>query len=252
VAQVLAGESVGVLFRGCIPEDVCSQITARFASSPALGRRVDGVPASYVGAYHYKKHLSDYLSEAENCREEVARIMGAAGAGLLGTAFSKLADDIGQGTKVRVARHDGRDACPLVIRTWANKGEYALSAHEDYSQCSDPDQVEFEVQRGIGDFVVAANGCVASQGADGSLVVWNIRPDDQTKDQLGLRYLGYPYDLRDLEGEQRISVPVSRGDLYFFNAAFVHAVSSIRATGSRVTFSWLMRRHTPREILLWT
>jgi hypothetical protein len=252
LARVLAGDIVGVIFRGYISQKICAEIAARFTSSAALGRRMDGVPASYVGAYHYRKRLSDYLSEAEECREEVGRIMGDAGNERLRMAFSELANYFGGGAIVRVARHDRRDACPLAIRTWANQGEYALSAHEDYSQCSDPDQAEFEVQRGMGDFVVAANGCVASEPGDGSLVIWNIRPDDQTKDRLGLRFLGYPYEIRDLEGEQKLSIQITTGDLYFFNAALVHAVSSIRTTGSRVTFSWLMRRHSGGEILLWT
>src|SRR5258705_1847824 len=84
------------------------------------------------------------------------------------------------GASLRLAEMDGTAACPALIRAWNKEGEFALEPHEDEAQCRDPRQAGFEVQRVLDYEVCAVNMCIEHERG-GRLVLWNVRPDDDTR-----------------------------------------------------------------------
>jgi len=95
--------------------------------------------------------------------------------------------------------------------------------------------------------------CLANQGR-AELHYWNIQPDNDTKARLGVSESGYPYPPEELDGIEKIIVPVEAGDLYFFNGKNVHAVSSpCEVESHRITLSCLMGFKSDNKTLLyWT
>ena len=63
--DVFSGKIAGCLFRGAIDPKACGIIADNFWNSVYLRKRSDGVPGNFLGTYHYKKLLNDYLNEAE-------------------------------------------------------------------------------------------------------------------------------------------------------------------------------------------
>lgn len=251
VVRVLRGEVVGCIFRGVIGQDVCRRVARNFRSHPRLRRRNDDVPAYFLGTYHYRKPLAQYLDEAAAFRNTMHDVFDGCDnvfQQVMSSVTSALASDA---VACRVAQHEGADASEFVMRSWSGSGQFSLEPHDDAAQLAHPLQRGFEIQRVAGP-LVAFNMCLENPGA-GELHYWNIVPDDATRVRLGLQETGYPYPLDVLKGIERLIVPIQAGDIYFFNGKHVHAVGAqAEATGYRSTVSGLMGFIDPRTVIYWS
>lgn len=252
IVDILHGRLAGVVFRSVVPTATCAELTGRFLASPARRARGADVPGEYVGAYHYAKTTDGYLDEAATVRGALDEMldMPASPLAVLRQGLAEvLAED---GVEFRLAQHESREACPAILRSWHGKEQFALAPHEDLGQCVDPRQAGFEIQGAPNHHIVAMNMCLEN-GAGGRLVVWNIQPDQMSRQRLGLQYTGVPYPLECLDGIETMSIDVYPGDIYLFNSAHVHAVEpSADPSSRRITLSGLLGFIDDKTVVSWT
>jgi hypothetical protein len=251
VVDVLHGRVAGMIFRGMVDPRTCADLCQRFWESPALKERPSEELNYYLGAYHYHKTTDQYLDESTAVADELAAVLDVPDNPLevFGTG---LAEALSPNAVVRQARHNGREACAGLLRTWRGRGEFALKPHEDLSQCAEPKQADFEIQRVRQRTVCALNICLEN-GAGGRLRYWNVQPDESSKHELGLHYSGWPYPVELLAGYESIALDVGPGDVYVFNGAHVHAVEpNTEPNSRRTTLSGLFGFVDDRTVVFWT
>lgn len=248
VLDVLHGRRLGVIFRDVIPVAARKDLTERFWASPARQHR-EGEPSHYVGAYHWNKDTATYLDESAAVAEHVRRVIDAPDSPW--NAFRQGVDEVlgKEGASLRLAEQDGRPACAALIRAWDKEGDFSLDPHEDQAQCQDPRQRGFEIQRVCDHQICAVNLCT-EHTAGGRLVLWNLRPDDETRRALGLELTGLPYPADALADFEELRLDIREGDVYAFNGAFVHAVDA--SSGNRTTVSFIMGFTDPQTVVSWT
>jgi hypothetical protein len=252
VVDVLRGRVAGVMFRGVVAPRTCAAIAERFWASP--DRRTRGVeaPGFYLGTYHYHRTTKDYLDDTERVTAALNAVLDVPDDPLT-VFYGGLAEALaGEGVTVRLAEHDGRRACRGLLRSWHGQGEYALAPHEDLSQCSEPKQADFEIQRVVDHHAVALNISLEN-GAGGRLAYWNIQPDLECRRRLGLHYTGSPYPLDTLEGIAMQWVDIRPGDVYVFNGAHVHAVEpNTDPSARRTTLAGILGFIDDKTVVSWT
>lgn len=254
VLDVLRGRVLGVVFRSVIDPAAAAELVRRFWDSPARKRRGGEVCESlgyYVGAYHYHKPTSTYLDESAAIAAELDSMLAVPDEPtrqFRGRLGARLAED---GVTLRLAGKDGRPGCPVLVRHWNATGEFALQPHEDASQCREPRQADFEIQRTLDYHIVAVNMCLEN-GIGGRLVIWNVVPDDQSKHRLGLHYSGSPYPPEVLEGIEAVWLEVRPGDIYVFNGCHVHGVEAGADGSKRTTMAWNMGFCDDDTVVTWT
>jgi hypothetical protein len=253
ILDVVEGRSLGVVFPGFLPPEVCTEVASGFWSSPARRRRGVEAPGYFVGAYHYHKPTEQYLRESAEVEAAVQAVVAPA-ATELARFWHGLGDRVGgDGVTVRRARHGTGEACPWLLRSWHGDGAYALAPHEDRAQCGEPQQADFEIQGVLDHHVVALNICIENEDEGGRLVVWNIRPDRASQERLGLETTGSPYPPEVLEGIGSLALEVRPGDAYVIAGANVHAVESgLSPASRRTTLACLFGRVDDRTIASWT
>jgi hypothetical protein len=246
--DVLAGRRLGVIFRNVIPVAAQKEMAARFWASPALIRRT-GEPSYHVGTYHWNKPIGTYLAESAAVTDQVTDVLNVTDSPW--HAFrAALAEGLsGQDAMLRLAKMNGEWACPALVRAWNKEGEFALEPHEDEAQCRDPRQAGFEVQQVLGFEVCAVNMCIEHEDG-GRLVLWNIRPDDESRRRFGLEHTGFSYPGETLHGIDEIRLDIQAGDIYIFNGRHVHAVDANR--GNRTAVSFLIGFIDERTVVTWT
>ncbi|MFD0579142.1 hypothetical protein [Dactylosporangium darangshiense] len=248
VLDVLQGRRLGVIFRDVIPPAVREDMTARFWNSPGLTRRT-GEPSYHVGAYHWNKPIDTYLAETGKVVQDVMGVLDVADSpwhwfrDRMNTRLSR------DGARLRLAEMNGETACPALVRAWHKEGEYALEPHEDEAQCRDPRQAGFEVQQVLRYEVCATNMCI-EHGSGGRLVLWNLRPDDESRRRFGIEHSGFSYPPETLDGFDRLTVDIRPGDVYVFNGRHVHAVDA--TIGNRTAVSFLLGFIDDETVVTWT
>ncbi len=255
VVDVLRGRVAGVVFRQVIDPTAAAELLLRFWDSPARRQRVGEVCkslGSYLGTYHYHKPTRTYLEESAAIAAHLADVLD-----IPNEPSRWFRDRLGarlaaEGITLRLAEKDGLPACPAHIRCWNTTGDFALQPHEDRSQCREPTQADFEIQRTVNYAVCAVNLCLENNGAKGRLVYWNIVPDDESKTRLGVYYSGCPYPPELLAGIESIRLDIRPGDIYVFNGHHIHGVEAIPASSKRTTVSWLMGFCDDRTVVTWT
>jgi hypothetical protein len=250
VVDVLHGKVAGVVFRGMVSSRTCVELCERFWNSMARKERPSEELNYYLGAYHYHKTTEQYLDESADVADELASVLDVSGNPI--EVFRRgLARALAPVT-VRPASHGGRQACAALLRTWRGRGEFALKPHEDLSQCSEPRQADFEVQRVRDHHVCALNICLEN-GTGGRLRYWNVQPDETTKRDNDLHYSGWPYPVELLAEYDSISLDVGPGDVYVFNGAHVHAVEpNTDPESRRTTLSGLFGFTDDQTVVFWT
>lgn len=248
VLDVLRGRQLGVIFRDAIPPAVRDEMTTRFWDSPGLTRRT-GEPSYHVGTYHWNKPVDTYLAETSKVTEDVMALLDVEG-----SPWHDFRDRMNErlareGGRLRLAEMGGEKACPALVRAWNKEGEFALEPHEDEAQCRDPRQAGFEVQQVLRYEPCATNMCIEHQGG-GRLVLWNIRPDDESRRRFGIEHSGFSYPPETLRGIDRLTVDIRPGDLYVFNGRHVHAVDATR--GNRTAVSFLLGFIDDHTVATWT
>jgi len=252
VVNVLRGEVAGCVFRGVIDPTLCRNIAQNFWTHPQRRQRGDNVAAFFLGTFHYRKPLLEYLDEAAVYHDTLHDVFRGCA-----NIFQNVIESVGSllaknAIAMRVAAHGGRAASEFVVRSWAGTGAFALEPHEDGAQLQDVQQHGFEIQKVGASPVVAINMCLETPGG-GELHYWNIEPDDATRERLGLQDSGYPYPLDALTGFEKLSVPIHSGDVYMFNSKLVHAVAAqATSSGYRSTISSMMGFADPTTVIYWS
>jgi hypothetical protein len=193
--------------------------------------------------------VDTYLSETAEVTESVERLVRMDGSPWIW--FHEIVGDRlkREGATLRIAEMNGRKACPALIRSWDAEGEFALYLHEDMSQCGDPRQAGFEIQRVTQYNVCAPNMCLAN-GIGRRLVIWNVRPDEKTRERLGVTHTRFSYPPSGLVGFKQLRLSVGQGDKYVFNGAYVHAVEASR--GVRANLSFFIGQLDQKTVVTWT
>jgi hypothetical protein len=251
VVDVLRGRIAGVIFRGMVSTGTCEAIAQRFWSSPQLRERGSEEPNYYLGTYHYHKTTEQYLDESAATVAEIENVLDLPGEPM--EPFRRgVAAALGPDITFRLAQHDGREACQALLRSWRGSGQFALQPHDDLSQCREPKQADFEIQR-VGGFRPAALNICLENGAGGRLCYWNVQPDDVSKRRLDVYYTGWPYPPESLAGYEMTSVEINQGDVYVFNGAHVHAVEpNTDEEARRTTLAGLFGFVDDSTVVFWT
>jgi hypothetical protein len=248
VIDVLHGKYLGVIYRDAVDPQVSTSMLQEFWQSQATRRRADA-PSYFLGTYHFNKSVEAYLTESAEINPSVERLVHLPGSpwkSFRDTVDARLRRD---GTELRVAQMADQKACLALFRSWDAEGEFALYPHEDMSQCQDPRQAGFEIQRVVNHEVCAVNICLTN-GPGGRLVIWNIRPDDATKERLGIKHTGFSYPPSELADIEELRVEIRAGDIYVFNGAYVHAVEPTQ--GLRANISFFIGRLDDQTVATWT
>jgi hypothetical protein len=91
--------------------------------------------------------------------------------------------------------------------------------------------------------------CLAN-GIGGRLVIWNVRPDEKTRERLGVTHTRFSYPPSGLAGFKQLRLSVGQGDKYVFNGAYVHAVEASR--GVRANLSFFIGQLDQKTVVTWT
>ena len=253
VVDVLRGRLAAYHVEGFVPLDTCRRIMLNFWESsgrtPRYGEGEDGVEAYLVGASHYGKPTMTYLEEALACREHVE--------GLYADVINPVAqfrETIGaeSGLIVRAASLNGLPAGDSKGVYWNNVGTFLLEPHDDLAQVKDPIQSDFEIQQV--NRVMAVNVYAAVPQGSGQLRVWNIEPDNETLEDLGLSGVGFPYPPELLEEFPSTTIAVGTGDLCVINGNLIHAVvrGNTATPKNRLLLTCFMGLNFQNELIWWT
>ena len=254
VFEVLNGNLAAYLVRGFVARDICRHIEATFWAStgrvPRYGEGEDGVEAYLVGASHYGKPTLAYLHEVLACKSAVEGLYTGTVNPL--TAFREILAASCDTMKVRAAELDGLPAGDCKAIYWNNFGPFLLQPHDDLAQVKDPIQADFEIQQVVR--VMAVNIYAAVPERSGQLQVWNVEPDDETRAELGLTGVGFPYPPELLSEYPATVIEVETGDLCVVNGNLVHAVMRGDATSpkSRLLLTCFMGLNFNHELIWWT
>jgi hypothetical protein len=255
VFDVLGGRLAAYRIRGFVAPEVCRRIVENFWASeqrtPRYGEGEDGVEAYLVGASHYGKPTSQYLEEARACEAAVANLYS--GTVNPASVFREaLVSASGGALKARPAMLDGIPAGDTKAVYWNNVGNFLLEPHDDLAQVKDPVQSDFEIQQAVR--VMALNIYAEVPADSGQFKIWNVEPDDQTRDELGLTHVGFPYPAELLDEYPSLIVPVETGDLCVANGNLAHAVlrGNPGAPKRRLLITCFMTLNFNDELIWWT
>ena len=255
VFDVLRGDLAAYRIRGFVPLDVCDRIVQNFWASeqrvPRYGEGADGVEAYLIGASHYGKPTMQYLEEARECSEAVESLYSGTISPI--SAFrGEIASDRRHLAGLRPASLDGLSAGDSKAVFWNDLGSFLLKPHDDLAQAKDPIQYDFEIQQAVR--VMALNVYAQVPEGSGQLQIWNIEPDDETREELGLTNVGFPYPAELLDDYPSIVIPVETGDLCVVNGNLVHAVlrGDSRAPRKRLLLTCFMTVNFANELIWWT
>ena len=251
VFEVLNGNLAAYLVRGFVPLEICRRVETNFWAStervPRYGEGEDGVEAYLIGASHYGKPTLTYLNEVFACKAAVESLY-------TGTInpVAAFRDTLATSIKVRAASLDGLPAGDCKAVYWNNVGTFLLEPHDDLAQVKDPIQADFEIQQV--DRVMAVNIYAAVPERSGQLQVWNIEPDDETRADLGLTNVGFPYPAEVLTEYPSLTIAVGTGDLCIANGNLVHAVlrGNAATPRRRLLLTCFMGRNLNHELIWWT
>lgn len=253
VFEVLGGNLAAYHVKGFVPLDACEQIVKNFWASaervPRYGVGEDGVEAYLIGASHYGKPTVTYLEEVRACERAVESLY----AGTINPValFRQRVGSEG-GVDVRAASFNGLPAGDSKAIYWNNVGTFLLEPHDDLAQVKDAIQAGFEIQQVSR--VMAVNIYAAVTAGSGQLKIWNVEPDEETREELGLSGVGFPYPAGLLDEYSSTVIAVNTGDLCVVNGNLVHAVlrGNTSSPRSRLLLTCFTGLNFRNELIWWT
>lgn len=252
IDDIFSGKLVGCIFRNVFCNEVCKRIYKNMWEKRVLTKQTTIEPNYFMaGVGHYEKSLHDYLKQSDKFCESLHEIFDGA-INCYEIIFSQLFNHyLKHEIAFRRAMHDNKQACPFVIRVFQNHLPYVICPHEDISQCCDSKQKGFEIQavENSGN-IIGFNFCFANEFG-GDLIIWNLTAEQNTNSRF--KSTGYGYSETLLKNAEKIRISLSPGDIYFLNAAYIHAVISTKTNqGYRATLSNFMAKINDHTIVTWT
>jgi len=253
VFEVLSGNLAAYQLHDFVSPEACARIVENFWAStervPRFGIGEDGVEAYLIGASHYGKPTTTYLQEARACAEAVESLY--AGTVNPVAVFRETIARQG-GISARAAKFAGLLAGDSKAIYWNNTGAFLLEPHEDLAQAKDPIQADFEIQQVSR--VMAVNVYAAVAEGSGQLQLWNVEPDEETRAELGLSGVGFPYPVDLLDDYSSMVIAVRTGDLCVINGNLVHAVArgNTSSPRSRLLLTCFTGLNFKNELIWWT
>ena len=257
VVDVLNGQLAAYRIRQYAPSHVCQKIVENFLSSeaktPRMGNGYDGVEAYILGASHIEKTTHEYLQEADASHAAVKSLFNDT-INPIDAFRNTLLAETNHYTSIRAATHDGLSACDAKAVLWNSDGDFFLEPHDDFAQLKDPRQSDFEIQKSSR--VMAVNFYAQVPENVGQLKIWNIEPDNASREKLGLTHSGYPYPAELLDSFLSTVIPVETGEICVINGNLIHAVlrgeAAKMANKNRVLITIFMASNNANELIWWT
>jgi hypothetical protein len=250
IYAVIEGELAAYHVKKFLSPSQCEAIVSKFWSSPYRLPRPDGVEGYYIGAYHYGKSTNEYLEQVAATRSAVAALYE----GLLDPAdsFRSQISSSSERLVVRAAEARGMKAGGSRVIHWAKQHKYLLKPHDDLGQLRTTRQKDFEIQKVSA--VIAINIYPEVPKDSGQVRIWNIQPNDATRNRLGISETGFPYPDNLLEAHENITIKVTTGDICLFNGAQIHAVlnGNPMASGRRLLITFFMGLLDSNTLIWWT
>jgi len=242
--------------RNYASEKVCQRVAENFNIEVSKGggnRADDGfVLTNQVGATQFSRNGEQYIREVNRVNQSVADLMAVADIRETEELFLNHVLEtqfLAQGMHFGPARFKNAYACFATFRRWLDNGVMSLMPHEDMAQIALAQADDFEIA-GV-QTVTAYNICLEAAQGGGMLKMWNLMPDDDCREALGVVNTGYPYPPHLLSGIESLSVQLNAGDVYFMNACHLHGVSSV-SQGSRLTAGRFIGKLNDRKVVYWT
>lgn len=251
VRNMILGRGAGYVSRGAVCAEDSNRIAASFLSIATRDRK-DGVPARYVGAYHYGKTTAEYFEDIEREATNLHQLFVAVDNPIRRVIQEIEAALMPLGLTLRAARYRGRQASQCVARWWTDDGSFSLRPHEDIAQLLSPLQEDFEIQKAAAFSVVGVNVCVKKSCEGANPVIWNLIPSQQMRVTHQTVATGYPYPEALVADVPRLDVKISEGDIYLLNSKCIHAVTRATSPGERITLSFLMGQINENTVVYWT
>ncbi len=231
IRNVASGQALGQIVKGYLDAVQCETIVQNYNRNPAVHPRENGVAGETIGVDQFGADPSDYVEQSLDSLAPVNRLFRHSI-----NVPVQLREDIQRimlaGTAVRPAVFDGIPANPVRGVRWTDVGEFALKLHDDYAQLTDPRQVDMETARVA--WPVAFNVYPSVTEAGGELIIFNLAPDNVSRQWLGIAHTGYPYPLELFDCVESITIRPEAGDLVVLSGKFVHGVRGVRGSGSRL------------------
>ena len=243
--RLYTGDMDLIVLRGLIDQTTLKSFRDAFWNHPPSWRRPPA-PSYQIGVHHFGLPLETYLDRAKAIGPTLKSLGGDDNPVLL---FQEaLASELREsGLGFRLAKHDGRDAAPYIVRSWANSGAYALLPHDDTAQLHQENQRGFEIQDISEEHLVATNICVSNPEC-AKFVVWDFIASDDVRRDLHILQTGYPYPEYFLEKLNKRQIEMSAGDVILLRGQVLHAVESSNDRVVASYFSGILEK----EIVVWT
>jgi hypothetical protein len=223
--DVVDGRIAAIHMRDAISSVQQRALILHFQNSPGTRPRTDGVPGRALGAYHYGKTYDEYAAGIDASEGFVDEFLLAGGDPVRSVLNSMQAALHARNITVRPAMWHSRHAARARALSWTGEGRFLLDPHEDISQLTEPAQEGFEVQRAFGRKVIAVNIYPNVPRGGGTLKVWNVIPDHDTRVKFGALHTGYPYPAESLTDSQSLEFAPASGSIVLMNGCLIHAVT---------------------------
>jgi hypothetical protein len=197
----------------------------------------------------YKSAPDDYVEKSLIVRADLNRLFR----GTINVPIhlrESLQRTLPRGTIVRPAIHDGIEYNAVRGIRWSDAGKYSLKFHDDQAQLRDPRQAGMETFQIPYPVAFNVYPSVSEQG--GELVVYNLAPDDRSRELLGLEYTGYPYPEELLSELPRLTITPEPGDLVILSGRFIHGVTGIQGKTPRILLNQFGGFIDPTTFVTWS
>jgi L-isoleucine 31-dioxygenase len=226
----------------------------RLLSSTDGGNRSDDgfVKTNQIGATQFSRGGEEYVREVIRTSLMSLELLDGVSQDEIERVFqTELLEKIfaNKGMVFRSARFKSIPAGYATLRRWLDNGQMALMPHDDTAQLLCAEKDGFEIAKAK--HVVSYNAAVEANDKGGLLKVWNLNPNDQCREKLGLVGTGYPYPLAELEEVESMTVQLFEGDVYFLNSSFIHGVSSL-LEGRRLSAGRFIGKVSGDTVVYWT
>lgn len=240
-------------FSSAAAERVVGNFDQLLSQTNGGNRADDGfVKTNQIGATQFARSGEEYVREVIRTsslslsllegvtHDEIEQIFNT---GLLEKTFAK------KGLAFRSSRFKNISAGFSTLRRWLDNGQMSLMPHDDTAQLKCAEKDGYEIAKAS--HVVSYNAIVEASSKGGMLKVWNLNPDDECRERLGLVGTGYPYPVEELSGVETITVQLRQGDVYFLNSSFIHGVSSL-PEGRRLSAGRFIAKISNDAVVYWT